>query len=303
MATSPKSRPKRSRSTTKPKENRPVIRLKKGDKLEVITDEPGDVNSQLGGESIYAEVGQTGLKRFGGLISDEFLPELRGRRGVRVYTEMSQNDGSIGAVLRATEDLIRSVEWDVEPGGTTPADLEARDFLWSCMTDMGHSWNDYISSIITMIPYGWDWEEVVYKLRQGPTPPGDAASSKYSDGRIGWRKMATRAQESLFEWVLDEHGGIRGMRQMAMPTLQTKTIPIEKSVLFRTRRNRNNPEGYSYLRTSYLAWYMKRSLQEIEGIGAERDFTGALIVKLPPRATAADRDKARDLIERWKINE
>jgi hypothetical protein len=289
---------------TKPQQSRPSIKIPKGTKLVVVTDEPGDESSSLGGESIYAEVGTTGLKRFGGIIQDEFLPELRGKRGVRVYTEMSQNDGSIGSVLRATEDLIRSVEWSAEPGGTTPSDIEARDFVYSCMTDMSHSWNDLISSIITMLVYGWDWEEVVYKQRQGPQKPrGETASSKYIDGRIGWRKFATRSQESLYDWILDDNGGIRALRQQGLPDLKLREIPIEKSLLFRTRRNRNSPEGYSYLRTSYLAWYMKRSLQEIEGIGAERDFTGALIVKLPPRATEADKNKALTLIEKWKVDE
>lgn len=290
--------------TAKPKQSRPVLKVPVGATVKVVTDDPGDTKSTLGGESVYAEVGTTGLKRFGGMVQDEFLPELRGKRGVRVYTEMSQNDGSIGSVLRATEDLIRSVEWTVEPGGTTSEDLQARDFLWSCMGDMSHSWNDFISSIITMLPYGWDWEEVVYKLRQGPRPEsGEVAPSKYEDGRIGWRKMATRSQESLYDWMLDDNGGIRALRQQGLPDLAIRVIPIEKSLLFRTRRNRNNPEGYSYLRTSYLAWYMKRSLQEIEGMGAERDFTGALIVKLPARATAADKDKALKLIENWKIDE
>ncbi|KKM65352.1 hypothetical protein LCGC14_1492140 [marine sediment metagenome] len=276
-----------------------TIKVPKGSKIQVIVSE-GDTPDKLGGDSIFAEAGVSGLKRWGGVITDEFLPELRGRRGARIYTEMASNDGSIGAVIRATEDLIRSVGWNVELGGSTAEDELSRDFLVSCMHDMSLSWVDFISSVVTMIQYGWAWEEVVYKLRTGPnsTPP-----SKYKDQRIGWRKIADRAQDSLLEWDLDDNGGIRAMVQQTATDLKERRIPIEKSVLYRTRRNRNNPEGYSFLRPSYLAWYMKKSLQELEGIGAERDFTGALIIKLPKHATNADKNKALALIERWKIDE
>ncbi len=276
-----------------------TIKIPKGSKIQVVINE-GEAPDKLGEESIFAEAGTSGLKRWGGIISEEFLPELRGRRGARTYTEMASNDGSIGAVIRATEDLIRSVGWSVELGGPKPDDELARDFVISCMHDMSLSWVDFISSVVTMIQYGWAWEEVVYKIRSGPNqnPP-----SKYNDHRIGWRKIADRAQDSLQRWDLDDNGGIRAMVQQAVPDFKERRIPIEKSVLYRTRRNRNNPEGYSFLRPSYLAWYMKKSLQEIEGIGAERDFTGALIVKLPQRATSTDKDKALALIERWKVDE
>jgi len=277
-----------------------TIKIPKGAQIKVIVNEGESISKRLGGESIFAEAGVTGLRRFGGLISEEFLPELRGRRGARIYTEMSSNDGSIGSVIRATEDLIRSVGWTTELGGPSPEDALAREFVTTCMGDMSLSWTDFMSSTVSMIIYGWDWEEVVYKLRVGPNgnPP-----SKYNDNRIGWRKIASRSQDSLQRWDLDENGGIKAMIQQALADLKERRIPVEKSVLFRTRWNRNNPEGWSFLRPSYLPWYMKKSLQEIEGIGAERDFTGALIVNLPERASTMDKDKAVALIERWKIDE
>ena len=95
---------------------RRTIKVPKGSKIQVVVSE-GDAEEKLGGDSIFAEAGVSGLKRWGGVITEEFLPELRGRRGARIYTEMASNDGSIGAVIRATEDLIRSVGWNVELGG------------------------------------------------------------------------------------------------------------------------------------------------------------------------------------------
>ena len=35
------------------------------------------------------EIGRIGQRRYGGVIYEEFLPELRGSRGVEIYREMS----------------------------------------------------------------------------------------------------------------------------------------------------------------------------------------------------------------------
>ena len=64
------------------------------------------------------EIGRTGQQRYGGVFYEEFLPELRGQRGIRAYKEMSENDDIIGAILFAVKMLIRNVHWGVQPGGT-----------------------------------------------------------------------------------------------------------------------------------------------------------------------------------------
>ena len=59
------------------------------------------------------EIGRLGLNRWGGHISEEFLPELSGIKGVRVYQEMSDNDSTVGAILFAIKMLIRQASWSV----------------------------------------------------------------------------------------------------------------------------------------------------------------------------------------------
>jgi hypothetical protein len=53
-------------------------------------------------------------------------------------------------------------------------------------------------------------------------------SSKYADGKVGWRKFAIRAQSSLDKWDFDDDGGLRGFVQRAAPKYEEVTIPIEK---------------------------------------------------------------------------
>ena len=65
--------------------------------------------------TLFGEIGDTGLQRGYGTLAEEFLRELQGPRGMRVYREMSRNDAIIGAMLFAIEQLARQVKWLVEP--------------------------------------------------------------------------------------------------------------------------------------------------------------------------------------------
>ena len=71
------------------------------------------------------------------------------------------------------------------------------------------------------------------------------------------------------------------MTQQPPPSFETFTIPIEKALLFRTESRKGNPEGRSILRNAYRPWYFKRRIQEIEGIGIERDLAGLPVIIAP----------------------
>ena len=70
------------------------------------------------------EVGRVGQRRYGGVFYEEFLQELKGRRGIETYREMADNDSMIGAILYAIESLIRQATWSVNPVSTEKADVE-----------------------------------------------------------------------------------------------------------------------------------------------------------------------------------
>lgn len=226
------------------------------------------------------EVGRIGQRRYSGVIYEEFLPELRGKRGIETYREMSENDDVVGAILFAIEMLVRQANWNVQPGGSTAKDREAAAFVESCMNDMQDTWIDTISEILSFLPYGWSYHEIVYKRRMGRTKDV-RTRSKYGDGLIGWMKLPIRAQETLYQWEYDEEDNLLGMTQMPPPNFQIYTIPMNKALLFRTKSRKNNPEGRSILRNAYRSWYFKRRIQEIEGIGIERDLAGLPVIYGP----------------------
>lgn len=235
------------------------------------------------------EIGRVGQRRYGGIFYEEFLSELRGRKGAEVFTEMSNNDETIGAILFAIEMLVRQASWNVEPGGSTAKDREAAEFVKSCMDDMQQTWIDTISEILSFLTYGWSFHEIVYKRRMGRTKD-NRTSSKYDDGLIGWMKLPIRSQETLYQWEYDDHDNLIGMTQMPPPDFGLITIPMNKAMLFRTRSRKDNPEGRSILRTAYRSWYFKRRIQEIEGIGIERDLAGLPVITTPEGMDIWDKD-------------
>ena len=232
------------------------------------------------------EIGRIGQHRYGSagsgnIFFEEFLPELRGLRGVQAFTEMADNDATVGAILFAIEMLIRNVDLKIEPGGNTDKDKEAAAFVESCIDDMERTWADTLSEILSFVTYGWSYHEIVYKRRIGKTA-SPFTNSKYSDGLIGWRKLPIRSQDTLYGWEYKEDtDDLIGMIQAPPPSFQQRFIPIEKALHFRTRSRKDNPEGRSILRTAYRAYYFKKRIEEIEGYGIERDLAGFPILYAP----------------------
>ena len=120
----------------------------------------------------------------------------------------------------------------------------------------------------------------MYKRRMGNTKDS-RTRSKYTDGLIGWKKLPIRGQETLYQWEYDNEDNLLGMTQMPPPLYQLYTIPMSKALLFRTKSRKDNPEGRSILRNAYRPWYFKRRIQEIEGIGIERDLAGLPVMHAP----------------------
>lgn len=226
------------------------------------------------------EYGSIGQRRYAGIFSEEFLRELQGKRGMEVYREMSENDDVCGAILYVIETLIRQCTWSIQAGGDSQKDEECKEFLESCMDDMQDTWTDTISEILSFLTFGWSYHEIVYKRRTGNSRD-PRQKSRYTDGLIGWQKLPIRSQETLFRWEYDDNENLTGMTQLPPPKFEMATIPIGKALHFRTKSRKNNPEGRSVLRTAYRDWYFKRRIQEIEGMGIERDLAG-LPVLIPP---------------------
>lgn len=247
--------------------------------------------------------GETGLKRSMGYVQEEFLTDLAGPRAAQIYKEMRENDATVGAMFFGIEMFLRKVAWFVDPFDDSEEHEKKATFVRECKDDMSHTWSDFIAEVMSMMEHGWSYFETLYKWRSTNVKKnGDEPASKYNDGKIGWRKFEIRSQESLEKWEFDDEGGIAGMWQMPAPSYELKFVPIQKSLLFRTTTRKNNPEGRSVLRNAYRAWYFKKRIEEIEGVGIERDLAGLPFAEVPaemlsPNASQADKDTLASIVE------
>lgn len=230
----------------------------------------------------FTEIGASGLQIVGGRVNEEFLPVLRGERGVRMWREMGDNDPYSGALLYGLLQTVLRSEWSI---ALNEADVSSGDFLEQCRDDMEHPFRDVVAEAMTMGQYGWAFLETVFKMRTGPDADNP---SDYDDGKIGWRKMPLRAQETLWRWTIDPtEGDIIGLQQRLwgseLDILRPSyvDIPMAKGCLFRTTHHKNNPEGRSMLRSGWVPYDKRKKIEIYEGIGAERDLAGMPVFYIP----------------------
>lgn len=234
---------------------------------------------QTGG-GLFSETGTSGLTRFGGSIQEDYDDDWNSLVDMVALVKEMLNHPIVSATMYALEISLKRVEWSVIPGGESEIDLEVAEFVETNMHDMSHSWEDHISQLSSMFHFGFAPFEIVYKRRLGPD---NAVPSQFDDGRIGWRKLAFRSQDTLAagnEWEFADDGGIKGLNQQAPPDWTPKFIPMEKMILYRTTAAKNNPQGLSLLRRIYIPWYYSKNISEIEGIAAERVGAGIPVMYL-----------------------
>ena len=232
--------------------------------------------------------------RTGQIRADEFIPELRGKNAIRKYREMRDNDSTIGAVMYAAEQVLRDVKLKVEPANDTEEAKREADFVESIFDDMDHSLDDHIAESLSSLSYGFAWFEVVYKRRVGPTQRSPKKNSKYTDGRLGVRKIVCRAPWTVSRFDVEPvSGDVLGIYQDVGYGSGKHYIPTTKSLYYRTTVLNGDPSGRSILRNAYSSYVYLNNLQSIEAIAVERELAGIPIARIPSEYLSSDASAAQ----------
>lgn len=229
--------------------------------------------------------------RNGTIRADEFQPELRGKRAIRKYREMRDNDATIGAAMYAVEQMLRDVPIKIEPADDSEQAKAEAEFVESVLEDMDHTLDDHISEALSFLTYGFSLFETVYKRRVGPYERSLKKRSKYTDGRIGIRKLAPRAQWTVNRFEVDDkEGEVLGYYQdvTAGYGISTNYIPMRKSVYYRTTSINGDPSGRSILRNAYASYERLQAIQQYEAIGIERELAGIPHAEVPAEYLSPD---------------
>ena len=221
--------------------------------------------------AVMAELGKPGLRRSYGFIDEEWMKNLRTlKQRVRAYKTMMGTDATVAAVGNGSKMAIKQVEFFIQPAGTLDGDIAFADFATDCIfKSLDTSWSDKLTEILSYPDMGFALFEMVWMRRP--------------DGRIGWKKWGFRPQETVYKWDFDPVSlELTGFdQQVYMPASENIFIPIEKCIHFRHNATKGNPEGESWWRGVYMAWYAKHKLELIELIGIERNVAGLPEVKIP----------------------
>lgn len=238
------------------------------------------------------ELGWTGQSNLVGFAREEYNPKLRGLAGLKIYDEMRRSDSQVRATLRLIKTPILAGTWYMEPATEDPLDVEVAEFVWDNLTKwMSISWAQVLYESLLMVDFGYYMFEKVWTVR---------------DDKIVWKKLAPRHPMDVQEWVMDDHGGPRGLVMYAPDDLfyeEGVFIPIDKLLVFSFDKEAGNLEGMSLLRSAYKPWYFKNNLYKIDAIQKERHGIGIPIIKLPANFTDGDKTLANEIGKNLRTNE
>ena len=218
----------------------------------------------------------------GSIRADEFLPELKGQRAIKTYRQMRDNDATIGAVMYSVEQILRDVDMNVKPANDSAEAKKEAEFVKSVLDDMDDTLDDHVAEALSFLSFGFAWFEVTYKRRVGPSSRSPKKNSKYTDGRIGVRKIASRAPWTVNKFDVEPvSGDILGIEQSVGYSGGKHYVPINKSLYYRTTTLNGDASGRSILRNAFTSYTYLNNLQAIEAIAVERELAGIPVARIP----------------------
>lgn len=230
-----------------------------------------------------SQVGTSGLRQFQGYLREEFLKDLQGQAGAQRYREMRDNDPVLGAMFNALEFFFIQTAFPISPAGPDSESQACAQFVRECFDDMDHTFQDLLSEVMTAPVFGHSEHEIVLKQRMGDNKDV-TKRSRFSDGKIGWRRIALRKQESIYRWKFNDADPDTAVAfvQQTQTAPYFREVPLNRCVHFRMKADLGNPEGRSLLRNCHKPYTFLSGLQEIEAISHERLGCGFPVLPVPP---------------------
>ena len=234
-----------------------------------------DSSYQTDARQAVLTFGDTGLRRSGGFINDDIDACMDSvYKRTQTFKKMSTDSTVFGALLAYTS-MFRDANVDVKPASDKQVDKTYAEDVQHAMMHMRTDFRDIMSEVATMFTYGYAALEVTYARKTG---------NKFKN-RILPEFANLRSQDTIHTWFFTDEGVPIGFEQQPFTTSQTGTgtrfVPLDKCIFVRTTASRENPTGASVLRGAVTDWFYKHRLQEIEGIGIERDLAGLPVMRVP----------------------
>ncbi len=239
-------------------------------------------------------IGVKGLKVLSGRVAEEYQTALKSwTNESKVYIEM-RDDVIVGTLLDAVKLPLLAANITTTPGGdATPADVEAAKWLEANLNSMvGQEFHSHVEDALECLDFGFSVGEITLEKR--------------TDGRLWLKNIDPRGQETLYEWgfAQDEPDRVEVFRQSDPDSFNVFDIPLSKCVHVAYRGRKGNPQGKSLLRSVFRPWKFAKYLEDLEGIGIERDIGGMPIASLKDANLSDDDiDKLKETLKSLRKDE
>ncbi len=253
---------------------------------------------KIGDKDLLNQIWNSWTRITNWFLDEEYNTKLAGESWCLVFDEMRRTDAQVNAVILAMELPIRSTRWFIKPaenadGETGDLEWEVADFIEDCLFNtMEQTWDDLLREILTMLPFWFSVFEKVYSVED----------DKIKIKKLWFRKQTTVMKWETMEWTAWITQRIVSANAESQELWQV-SIPSDKLLIFSYRREGDNYEWISVLRSAYKHWYIKDKLIKFDAVKHERLSIWFPVITIPAAANDQDKLEAKTIWMNVRANE
>lgn len=228
------------------------------------------------------------------LDTDEYLSALKHPNNIPIYERMGRSDSQIKAILLMLELPLRSTQWFVKSHDNSDEAKKISQYIENSLfgdypNGIQGGFDEFLKNICTMFQFGHSVFEKVFEIK---------------DNYLKWNKFAVRPQSTIYEFLYDKVGDIKGITQeLVNQGYKQVDIGVKKLLIFSHDKQQGNFEGISAIRSAYKHWSIKDFLYKILNVGVERNLVGTPVLTLPENYTENDFDLAKEIVTDLRSSE
>lgn len=242
-------------------------------------------------------IGNSGTQVFGGYFSEEYLHDIRGRRGALIWDEIRRSEAQVAMLLNAMTNPIKAANWDVEAyDESDPECVKHKELVKKCLFEQ-IDFNTFKHEALTFVPFGFSLFEIVHNVTQDDPKFGEFN---------GLSAIGFRSQKTIENWQLEmKTGKLLGVNQYTYSDLGgNEFIPGDFLLVLTLNKEGNNYEGISALRPILGAYRRKDLYLKLAAIGLERYAVGTPIGTVPTgKESGAEYQAFLDVLQNYTSHE
>ena len=261
---------------------------------------PSDIAEQQLPDMSELGISQRNAGVYDSFDRHEYLPELRGQRGLALYDKMKRSDAQVRSSLLLIKAPVLSAQWYMEPFSSEPEDIEVSEFVSWSLNSLHRPFMSFLREAMYFLDYGhYAFEKVFEVAEWRPERKGSHARTV-----IKWQDFAPRHPFTMREVEYDIYGHpVAWWQERAGRVADRKKLPWDKLLTFAWDQEADDPHGVSVLRSAYMHWYYKQNLYKVDAIQKERHGIGIPDIELPPGYSKDDKAIAREMGRNLRTNE